>query len=64
MVEKDSPLWDRLYFRDYLIQFPAEAKRYDELKKTLAEKYQNDRVKYTEEKSDYILAVTNKAKKL
>lgn len=62
MVEADSELWDRLYFRDYLRQFPAEAKRYDELKKTLSEKYPNDRVKYTQEKSDFILSVTKKAK--
>lgn len=62
MVEKDSPLWDKLYFRDYLIQFPAEAKRYDELKTSLAKKYPNDRVKYTQEKSECIQAVTEKAK--
>jgi len=32
MVEADSELWDRLYFRDYLREFPDEAKRYEELK--------------------------------
>jgi GrpB-like predicted nucleotidyltransferase (UPF0157 family) len=62
MVEEDSELWDRLYFRDYLRQFPTEAKRYDELKRKLSEEYSNDRVKYTEEKSDFILSVTKKAK--
>jgi len=62
MVEEDSELWDRLYFRDYLRQFPTEAKRYDELKRKLSEEYLNDRVKYTEEKSDFILSVTKKAK--
>jgi len=62
MVEADSELWDRLYFRDYLRQFPAEAKCYDELKKKLSEEYPNDRAKYTEEKSDFILLVTKKAK--
>ena len=62
MVEGDSELWDRLYFRDYLRQFPAEAKRYDELKRKLSETYTNDRVKYTKEKSGFILSVTKKAK--
>jgi len=62
MVEVDSELWDRLYFRDYLRQFPAEAKHYDELKRSLSKKYPNDRVRYTEEKSDFILSVTEKAK--
>jgi GrpB-like predicted nucleotidyltransferase (UPF0157 family) len=62
MVEADSELWDRLYFRDYLRQFPAEAKCYDELKRKLSEEYPNDRAKYTKEKSDFILTVTKKAK--
>lgn len=63
MVEADSELWDRLYFRDYLREFPEEAKRYDKLKRALSKKYSHDRVKYTAEKSDYILAVTQKAKR-
>ena len=62
MVEADSELWDRLYFRDYLRQFPTEAKNYDKLKRQLSEKYPNDRVKYTKEKSEFILSVTKKAK--
>ena len=62
MVEADSELWDKLYFRDYLRQFPAEAKRYDKLKRKLSEKYPNDRVKYTKEKREFILSVTKKAK--
>ena len=62
MVEADSELWDRLYFRDYLRQFPAEAKCYDELKRKLSEEYPNDRPNYTKEKSEFILTVTKKAK--
>jgi len=62
MVETDSELWGRLYFRDYLRQFPVKAKCYDELKRKLSEEYSNDRVKYTEEKGDFILLVTKKAK--
>lgn len=62
MVEADSELWDRLYFRDYLRQFPAEAKKYDDLKRKLSEKHPSDRVKYTEEKSDFITSITKKAR--
>lgn len=63
MVEAGSELWDRLYFRDYLREFPNEAKRYDKLKKSLSKKYSNDRVVYTKEKTDYIVSLTKKAKK-
>ncbi len=62
MVEPNSELWDRLYFRDYLRQFPDIAKRYEELKKELSKKYTSDRVKYTEEKSNFILSITRTAK--
>lgn len=62
MVEADSALWDRLYFRDYLRQFPEVAKCYDELKRELSEKYPHDRVGYTREKSGFILEATGRAK--
>lgn len=62
MVEADSELWDRLYFRDYLREFSNEAKRYDELKKSLSEKFPNDRVEYTEKKTEFIVSITKKAK--
>lgn len=62
MVEADSKLWERLYFRDYLKKFPAEAKRYGELKQSLSEKYPNDRVGYTEGKTEYVLSVTERAR--
>jgi GrpB-like predicted nucleotidyltransferase (UPF0157 family) len=62
MVEADSPLWDRLYFRNYLKEFPQEAKRYEDLKKTLSEKFKKDRVKYTLQKTKLIVTLTKKAK--
>ena len=62
MVEADSKLWDRLYFRDYLREFPDEAERYGELKHSLSEKYPNDRVAYTKGKTDFIVSVAEKAK--
>jgi GrpB-like predicted nucleotidyltransferase (UPF0157 family) len=62
MVESDSVLWDRLYFRDYLKEFPKVAKNYNDLKIKLSKQYPNDRVKYTEGKSEFIKKITKKAK--
>ena len=63
MVEADSKLWERLLFRDYLREFPEEAKRYAELKQSLAEKYTHDRVAYSEGKKAYVVAITEQAKR-
>ena len=63
MVEAHSKLWERLWFRDYLREFPEEAKRYAELKESLSEKYARNRVGYTEGKKEYIVAITERAKR-
>ena len=62
MVEADSKMWERLYFRDYLREFPEEARRYAELKQSLAGRYPNDRIAYTEGKAEYIKAMMDRAK--
>ena len=62
MVEADSKLWERLYFRDYLREFPEEAKQYAELKQLLAERFPHDRIAYTESKAEYVVAITERAK--
>jgi len=62
MVEADSALWDRLFFRDYLRLFADEADRYERLKRSLADRFSDDRVAYTKEKSQYIISVTKKAR--
>jgi len=62
MVEHDSELWERLYFRDYLRLFPEEAARYNKLKRSLAQEFPHDRVAYTEKKTEYITSVTQRAK--
>lgn len=62
MVEASSTLWDRLYFRDYLLKFPELAQDYADLKKTLAGKFPGDRVAYTKGKTDFVLKITRKAK--
>lgn len=49
-------------FRDYLIEFPDEAKKYEKLKIDLAEKYPNDGGAYTEGKKELISKILNDAK--
>ena len=56
--------WDRLLFRDYLIQHPDVAKEYEALKRQLAAANRNDRVAYTHAKSEFIENVTERAKSL
>ena len=63
MVEADSKLWERLYFRDFLRDFPEEANRYAELKKFLAEKHPNDRIAYTAGKAEFVISITERAKR-
>jgi GrpB-like predicted nucleotidyltransferase (UPF0157 family) len=62
MVEPDSSLWDRIYFRDYLRETPEEAERYAALKRVLAGQFPQDRIRYTRCKGEYINSVTLKAK--
>lgn len=63
LVEADSKLWERLHFRDYLREFPDQAERYAELKHFLSEKYPNDRIAYTEGKTEFVAALTEKARR-
>lgn len=54
--------WDELYFRDYLIAHPETANEYAVLKVRLHKDFKNDRDGYTKEKSEFIRAVTEKAR--
>ena len=54
--------WDRLLFRDYLIENPRVAEEYQNLKLRLASAYPNDRVAYTRGKTEFVLKVTAMAK--
>ncbi len=64
MAEKEhNGLWDRLYFRDYLINHKEVANEYEKIKQKLAEKYKYDREAYTEGKTEFIKAITEKAKR-
>src|SRR5206468_12579828 len=62
MVESHFEHWDRLLFRDYLIEYPDVAQEYGNLKMRLSSAHQNDRVAYTQAKSDFIGRVTETAK--
>jgi GrpB-like predicted nucleotidyltransferase (UPF0157 family) len=55
--------WDRLLFRDYLIEHPAVAREYERLKLELASANPNDRVAYTRGKTAFITEVTERAKR-
>jgi GrpB-like predicted nucleotidyltransferase (UPF0157 family) len=55
--------WDRLLFRDYLIEHPSVAEEYLNLKTHLASAYPNDRVAYTRGKTQFVIEVTEQAKR-
>ncbi len=63
MVESHFEHWDRLLFRDYLIEHPTAAKEYGDLKERLAGMHQNDHVAYTQAKSEFVKRVTERAKR-
>ena len=62
MVEAGFEHWDRLLFRDYLIEHPDVAREYGDLKMHLSRAHHDDRVRYTKAKSDFINGVTERAK--
>ncbi len=55
------PLQEHLLFRDYLRAHPEEAQRCSDLKRELAVRYQDDRLAYSEAKTEYVLGVLKKA---
>jgi GrpB-like predicted nucleotidyltransferase (UPF0157 family) len=55
--------WDRLVFRDYLIEHPEVAREYEALKFRLASASAQDRVAYTRGKTEFIVRVTAQAKR-
>jgi GrpB-like predicted nucleotidyltransferase (UPF0157 family) len=63
MAPAGHPLMDRVFFRDYLRKYPETAKEYERLKYHLAEIHLNDREAYTDAKTDFIVEITERAKK-
>jgi GrpB-like predicted nucleotidyltransferase (UPF0157 family) len=61
-VESHFEHWDRLLFRDYLRAHPDTAAEYRALKLRLAAEHETDRIRYTAEKTAFIVAVTQRAK--
>ena len=62
MVLYKGELWNNyIMFRDWLRENPKDRDQYAELKKTLAEKYKNNREKYTDEKSEFVRRILKKA---
>lgn len=55
--------WDRLLFRDYLVEHPEVAREYGALKIRLASASPRDRVAYARGKTDFIDRVTARAKR-
>ena len=53
---------DELYFRDFLNDHPEIAREYEALKLALWKRYEHDRNAYTEAKTDFIKAITARAK--
>jgi len=62
MVEDHFELWDSVFFRDYLLEYPEVALEYATLKLALSQTYHNDRMAYTKAKTDFIVQVTKIAK--
>ena len=62
MVEDHFEHWNRLFFRDYLLEHPDVAQEYATFKLTLSQAHHNDRVAYTRGKTDFIVRVTEIAK--
>jgi len=62
LVPKDSPLWmERLAFRDALRASSELGSQYEELKRTLAAQYRNDREAYTNAKAPFVQRVLRSA---
>jgi GrpB-like predicted nucleotidyltransferase (UPF0157 family) len=55
--------WDRLLFRDYLIEHPEVARVYESLKIRLASSAPKDRPAYTRGKTEFVVRVTEQAKR-
>jgi GrpB-like predicted nucleotidyltransferase (UPF0157 family) len=58
---QDHILWNRIHFRNYLIAHPEVAKAYEDLKKSLADKYKHERVEYRIAKTEFINEFTKKS---
>lgn len=63
MEENSKRCTDTILFRNYLLKHPEIVKKYEDLKKKLAEKYADNRKMYTASKNDFIQEVLKAAEK-
>lgn len=63
MEENSKRCTDTILFRNYLLKHPEIVKKYEDLKKELAEKYADNRKMYTASKNDFIQEVLKAAEK-
>jgi GrpB-like predicted nucleotidyltransferase (UPF0157 family) len=61
VVRGSEPWRNHVLFRDYLREHPERAHAYATLKRSLAERFRNDREKYTEGKTEFITRVLRRA---
>lgn len=59
--DDSAELQRQILFRDYLRANPEVAQQYGELKQKLAKQYHDDRVAYTDAKTEFIVGVMQKA---
>jgi GrpB-like predicted nucleotidyltransferase (UPF0157 family) len=57
-----GPLWERLLFRDYLLQHPEDRIAYADLKSRLAAEYPDDRDEYTQAKGALVADIMGRAR--
>jgi GrpB-like predicted nucleotidyltransferase (UPF0157 family) len=62
LAPRNHSIWNRVAFRDYLINHPETAKDYEKLKIKLVAKYKFDREKYTEGKATFVKKITKLVK--
>ena len=62
MIEAHFEHWDRLLFRDYLLENYQIAMEYSIIKQKLSSIYRDNRIEYTEAKTDFVVRVTKIAK--
>jgi GrpB-like predicted nucleotidyltransferase (UPF0157 family) len=60
-IKSNTPQ-DEIYFRDYLRENSAVRNEYAKLKYTLSEKYQFNREKYTQAKTEFVIKHTEQKK--
>jgi len=54
MCPKDNVMWKQIDFRDFLNSNPERARKYEDLKVELANKFKNDRGSYVLGKTDFV----------